>query len=570
MKRLATYLMISLLSFSVHAQDPHFSQFFNNPIYNNPSFTGHGIDYVRISGLYRTQWSNAVNYSTQSFSVDKAVERFGFGAYFMHQGTGEAGIKQTNIQGTFGYRQPIGKNILGFGFQVGLIQKSFDPSKMSFDNQYSPDGSFDPNLNSGEIFSSLKTNRPDLNAGFLYEHGSLDESRKIKPYVGAALHHIIEPKETFIIDQNILPSKLNLQVGASIRVNEQTKLSPMLMYTSQGPFAETVGGVLADFKMNNENVLQFGTFYRNEGAIVLHTGFQVKRMLLGLSYDITTSQLASAASPGSFELSVSVLPIGPKKNNKKDGKESIVFSDKDLDGVIDAEDQCPDVFGEASNNGCPIQKNVSKTGDMDGDGIMDANDLCPDEAGPAETKGCPVSDIDADGDGIPNKIDQCIYVKGTAATMGCPDTDKDGISDFEDACPYIKGSKEFNGCPDPNAKPKEKQIRMGNIEFETDKADVRTMHFDLLEQTLDSLYSDKNTVMILSGHTDDEGDEAYNMILSQKRADAIKTYLMKQGIEESRIRTIAFGELVPVVDNMNQDIKGKNRRVELNIIRTLR
>lgn len=567
MKRNLLYLFSIILSHSAFSQDPHFSQFFNNPVYYNPAFTGHTIDYVRISAVYRSQWSNAIHYNTQSFSVDKAVERFGFGAYVMHQGSGDAGIKQINIQSTFGYRQPIKNNILGFGMQVGLIQKSFDPSKMTFDSQYSPDGSHDPNLSSGEIFSTTKTNRPDLNAGILYEHGALDEDRKIKPFAAVALHHIMEPKETFIIDENILPSKLNIHGGMAIRINETTKLSPMALYTSQSSFSEFSAGAIADFTMNNENILQLGAMYRNEGAFIIHSGFQIKRLLLGLSYDITTSQLAVAASPGTFELSVTLLPVGPKKNKTKNVKESSVFSDRDLDGVVDTDDQCPDQFGEASNHGCPL---VKLNGDTDGDGIADAQDLCPDQAGPMDLKGCPVSDIDADGDGIPNKIDQCIYIKGSAVTFGCPDTDKDGIRDMDDSCPYIKGLVEFKGCPDPNAKQKEKQIRIGNLEFDTDQSEVRTAHFDRLEIALDSLYADKSSIIIISGHTDDEGNEAYNMLLSQRRADAIKNYLMKQGIDESRIRTIAFGELVPIEKNMDETMKGRNRRVEINIIRKLR
>jgi OmpA-OmpF porin, OOP family len=108
--------------------------------------------------------------------------------------------------------------------------------------------------------------------------------------------------------------------------------------------------------------------------------------------------------------------------------------DKDSDGIADKDDKCPDVLGIAALMGCP---------DKDGDGIADADDACPDQKGIAAFNGCP----DTDGDGIQDKDDACPREKGTVSLRGCPDTDGDGIADKDDACPREKGTAENKGCP---------------------------------------------------------------------------------------------------------------------------
>ncbi len=108
--------------------------------------------------------------------------------------------------------------------------------------------------------------------------------------------------------------------------------------------------------------------------------------------------------------------------------------DRDGDGVSDLEDECADEAGTALTKGCP---------DKDGDGVADSDDACPETAG--TLNGCP----DSDEDGLADKDDQCPETAGLAQFDGCPDTDGDGIKDLDDECPDDAGSKERNGCPEP-------------------------------------------------------------------------------------------------------------------------
>ncbi|MGI5862346.1 MAG: OmpA family protein [Myxococcales bacterium] len=140
---------------------------------------------------------------------------------------------------------------------------------------------------------------------------------------------------------------------------------------------------------------------------------------------------------------------GPKQVLIKEKKEPVVVkiepTDRDGDGVLDADDECIDVPGPAENKGCPWP-------DTDNDGVIDPEDQCPEVPGPAENKGCPVI-RDTDGDGIPDDLDRCPVdpedKDGFQDEDGCPelDNDQDGITDQMDGCPMEPGPMENRGCP---------------------------------------------------------------------------------------------------------------------------
>lgn len=271
--------------------------------------------------------------------------------------------------------------------------------------------------------------------------------------------------------------------------------------------------------------------------------------------------------------------------------------DRDGDGITDAEDACPDNKGTKEFNGCP---------DTDGDKIIDKNDDCPDEAGFAEFKGCP--DRDADGtpdkddacpdtfgpkenkgcpdkdlDGILDKDDACPDQAGPTENMGCPwpDSDKDGVFDKDDACPTVPGVPELKGCPkadvafNPNVqtvpmKAAEKKIiekAFASLEFATAKDVIKPKSLPALNDLAKLLIAhSEDWKLKLSGHTDNEGNAEKNLILSEKRATAVKTYLTKKGVKNEQIMTEWFGQTMPFADNKTPAGRQKNRRVEMKIV----
>jgi outer membrane protein OmpA-like peptidoglycan-associated protein len=255
--------------------------------------------------------------------------------------------------------------------------------------------------------------------------------------------------------------------------------------------------------------------------------------------------------------------------------------DKDKDGVADYIDACPDVAGTEALKGCP---------DKDGDNIADKDDRCPDVAGLAELKGCPDADkdgvadiddkcpdtkagykadatgcpMDNDKDGVINEEDECPDMAGPVALHGCPDKDGDGVSDKDDHCPNVAGNIANKGCPEI-AKEDVKKITQiaSRIYFETNSDKIKTVSMIRLDELIDLLKKYDAANLSIEGHTDDKGDDAYNLTLSQKRADAVKKYLIAKGIAESRLTSIGYGETKPIADNKTSMGRTKNRRVEL-------
>ncbi|MBK7559754.1 MAG: OmpA family protein [Ferruginibacter sp.] len=234
-----------------------------------------------------------------------------------------------------------------------------------------------------------------------------------------------------------------------------------------------------------------------------------------------------------------------------------VVLDRDGDGVLDADDKCPDVAGLASLQGCP---------DRDGDGIADGDDKCPDVPGLARYQGCPIPDTD--GDGINDEVDKCPTVPGLARYQGCPipDTDGDGVNDEEDKCINEKGPASNFGCPVISEEIiKRVKLAAQNIFFETAKSKLLAKSFPKLNDVVTILNENPSFKVQIDGHTDSQGGDEYNQGLSEERAAAVRAYLVSKGIDEGRLASAGYGETTPVADNKTAAGRAKNRRVEMTL-----
>lgn len=235
--------------------------------------------------------------------------------------------------------------------------------------------------------------------------------------------------------------------------------------------------------------------------------------------------------------------------------------DQDGDGIADSDDRCPHEWGPADNYGCPIF-------DRDGDGVLDRNDRCPDLAGPRENNGCPFEDTDKDG--VLDKDDKCPTVPGLLRYDGCPipDSDGDGINDEEDRCRDEKGLPELNGCPEVKQELVEQvQYAAKKIQFKVNKAELTTESFGVLDEVATLLQSDSTLRLSISGHTSQDGPYELNKRLSHDRANAVKNYLEKKGIDGTRLTAEGFGPDRPLNEGKSETERAKNRRVELELSR---
>jgi len=217
-----------------------------------------------------------------------------------------------------------------------------------------------------------------------------------------------------------------------------------------------------------------------------------------------------------------------------------VEKDTDGDGIVDSKDQCllepEDKDGYLDDDGCPDVDN-------DGDGILDANDKCPNEP----------EDLDGwqDDDGCPD-----------------PDNDGDGVADIEDFCPNTPGVRggDKPGCPKKSTLivVTEKEIRITQqIQFEFNKAIIKPgISYKILDEVVGVLNDNPKITLEVQGHTDNVGGDAYNMKLSQSRADAVRVYLTSHGISGTRLVSKGFGFHQPLVPNSSESNRALNRRVQ--------
>ena len=231
--------------------------------------------------------------------------------------------------------------------------------------------------------------------------------------------------------------------------------------------------------------------------------------------------------------------------------------DADGDGVKDSDDACPNVAGLVAMNGCP---------DSDGDGVADKDDMCPNSKGTKANKGCP----DTDGDGVVDKDDKCASVAGPAANAGCPwpDTDGDGVLDKDDKCPTVAGVASEGGCPEKVITKEAIEVlnfTAKSILFNTGRSSFKPGVTKQLNAIVDIMNKNAKATFAIEGHTDSSGGDAINQRISEKRANAVKNYLVKKGVDASRLEANGYGETKPVDSNKTRAGRANNRRVEIKV-----
>jgi outer membrane protein OmpA-like peptidoglycan-associated protein len=109
-------------------------------------------------------------------------------------------------------------------------------------------------------------------------------------------------------------------------------------------------------------------------------------------------------------------------------------------------------------------------------------------------------------------------------------------------------------------------ITLRNILFETAKAELKSDSFESLNKLVDMMSNNKEIKILISGHTDNVGNAAYNLDLSGKRVKSVAAYLQSKGIDSSRLKSQGFGSTKPIADNKTEEGKQMNRRVEVTIL----
>lgn len=176
--------------------------------------------------------------------------------------------------------------------------------------------------------------------------------------------------------------------------------------------------------------------------------------------------------------------------------------------------------------------------DSDRDGVSDTLDRCPGTPSgtPVNRQGCPRSNVsaDADGDGVPNLQDRCpaTHPDFKVDTAGCVTAQRTSIA---------------------------------GVRFDPDSARLTAEGRSTLDGIAATLKEQSGFQVELAGHTDSVGSDAYNTLLSQQRAEAVRAYLIEKGADESRLTAVGYGESEPVASNDTEEGRNNNRRLEFRI-----
>jgi len=182
---------------------------------------------------------------------------------------------------------------------------------------------------------------------------------------------------------------------------------------------------------------------------------------------------------------------------------------------------------------CPVPKDV----DSDGDGVVDSKDKCPDTP-----KG---TEVDANGCPIP--------VAAPVEPAPAPVTEQKPEAEQQVVAPVP--------VPAPH------RMVLEGVNFNFDRATLRPEERDVIDKDFAKLKEWGDVKIEVAGHTDSIGSDRYNMGLSLRRANTVRSYLISKGIHADRLVAKGYGESQPIASNDTDEGRAQNRRVELNQIK---
>jgi len=292
------------------SQDISFSQFYANPLYLNPAFSG-SVGVPRVALQYRNQWQGFDNaFTTCSAAFDMPVEKLqgGIGAYVLNdaQADGILNTLQVNISYAVFIRLSENYRLHG-ALQAGFNQNSLNTSRLIFADNLDPNNG--DHGTSGELATLTD---PNYNYAD-FSMGVLMYSKRL--FYGIAAHHLTEPNQSFYQgngDVAKLYRKYTAHFGARLPVylyghnRKKFDISPQVIMQSQGNFQQFNYGLFA-----TKRGLTVGTWFRQNfgyryDAVIFMIGFMKKSWQFNYSYDFTVSGLRGD-SGGTSEISLTFL-----------------------------------------------------------------------------------------------------------------------------------------------------------------------------------------------------------------------------------------------------------------------
>ncbi|MVT10794.1 type IX secretion system membrane protein PorP/SprF [Chitinophaga sp. ysch24] len=306
-------------AFNLNAQDIHLSQFYETPILRNPALIGIFNGDYRVQAVYRNQWNSVtIPYQTGTvsaelkFPVGRSEDFVTTGIQFTYDRAGTAKLQSVQVLPAINYHKSLSQDknmFLSVGFMGGLVQRQFDPSKLTFNNQYTG-GRFDPTTASGEEGKLALRGYTYLDAGAgLSFNSTIGED--VNYFIGAALYHFTRPRISFYNDKTItMDPKLTFNAGITIPMDDRVRIIGQYNQLHMGAYSEYIGGALIGYSLYKDGLESSRAFYgglfmRYKDAIIPSFRLDMETYEVGFTYDANISKLRTASQTfGGFEVSL--------------------------------------------------------------------------------------------------------------------------------------------------------------------------------------------------------------------------------------------------------------------------
>jgi type IX secretion system PorP/SprF family membrane protein len=307
------------------AQDIHFTQYNFSPLNENPANTNVFDGDMRFVVNFKNQWQSVpVSYNTVSASMDmnfvtlKNHSKLGGGLLFYYDEAGDSHFSSLNVAYSMSYQLNFGakeEHTVAFGYQIGFVDRSFDYTKLFFDDQFNGNN-INPNLPSGENFSKTNFIFLDMATGITYKW---NKNYRTNLTIGGSVAHLNQPSQTFYNDRSVtLPLRFNTSIRGQFKIAEKFDIVPEFLWQRQSTQQEFVPGVhlksYISTKPNSRVTLNTGAYYRIGDAPAILVGMDYNALQVNCSYDINTSGFTPASrNNGGFEMSLIYIISKVKK-----------------------------------------------------------------------------------------------------------------------------------------------------------------------------------------------------------------------------------------------------------------
>ena len=326
-------VLLLVTTISLHAQDVHFSQFFEAPLWRNPSLAGIFNGDLRFQGVYRNQWQSVTTpYRTGSFNGEYKMPIGGendfltLGGQVVFDKAGSTNFTTTHILPTINYHKSLSgtrNTYLSLGFMGGMVQRSIDRSKITTNSQWDGSG-YNPMLDINENVANYNLTYADASVGMSF-NSQIGASEYDNMFVGVAYHHLNRPKNSFYRDPSIeLNPKWVYSLGVRFGLLPATYLTVQVDHSRQADYQETLAGAMVGFALqgydfnDSDYNIHFGAFMRWKDALVPVVKLDYRPFSVAVSYDINTSPLRAASQlRGGFEISITYLTFFDRDNSTR-------------------------------------------------------------------------------------------------------------------------------------------------------------------------------------------------------------------------------------------------------------